>query len=157
MKTLVAYYSASGTTTETAKMIAEETGAALFEIKAQKPYTDADLNWKNPLARCNREKILNADVPVQGTVAEFSAYDTVYLGFPIWYYGAPNIIRTFVKDYDWSGKKVVLFATSGGSSFGKTVDHLKPFMKNGTIVSTKLLNGMSREDIQAWLRSQGSR
>ena len=85
MKKLVAYFSAEGTTSGFAKALAEQTGADLFEIKPEVPYSAADLKWTNPLARCNREKIGKKDVPVQGTVSGFDQYDTVYLGFPIWY------------------------------------------------------------------------
>ena len=129
MKKLVAYFSAEGTTSGFAKALAEQTGADLFEIKPEVPYSAADLKWTNPLARCNREKIGKKDVPVQGTVSGFDQYDTVYLGFPIWYYGAPNIIQTFCKGYDWTGKTLVLFASSGGSDIGKTAEKLKPYLK----------------------------
>ena len=118
MKTLVAYFSAQGTTAKLAKALAEKTGADLFEIQPREPYTAADIKWTNPLARCNREKIGKKDVPVAGTVSDWASYDLVYLGFPIWYYGAPNVIDTFAKGYDWTGKRVVLFATSGGSGIG---------------------------------------
>ena len=128
MKVLAAYFSASGTTTAVAEAIAKETGAELFEIRPEKPYTDADLKWTNPLARCNREKLGKKDVPVAGKVEDFEGYDLVFLGFPIWYYGAPNVIQTFCKGYDWSGKKLALFATSGGSDIGKTAERLKPYL-----------------------------
>ena len=128
MKALVAYFSAGGTTAAVAEAIAKEIGAELFEIRPEKPYTDADLKWTNPLARCNREKIGKKDVPVAGKIEGFEGYDLVFLGFPIWYYGAPNVIQTFCKGYDWSGKKLVLFATSGGSDIGKTAEKLKPYL-----------------------------
>lgn len=128
MKVLAAYFSASGTTTAVAEAIAKETGAGLFEIRPEKLYTDADLKWTNPLARCNREKIGKKDVPIAGKVEDFEAYDLVFLGFPIWYYGAPNVIQTFCEGYDWTGKKLVLFATSGGSDIGKTAEQLKPYL-----------------------------
>lgn len=128
MKALVAYFSASGTTTAVAEAIAKETGAELFEIKPETPYSAADLKWTNPLARCNREKIGKKDVPLAGKVEDFEAYDLVFLCFPIWYYGAPNVIQTFCKGYDWSGKKLALFATSGGSDIGKTAERLKPYL-----------------------------
>ncbi|MBQ1466641.1 MAG: flavodoxin, partial [Eubacteriaceae bacterium] len=115
MKKLVAYFSAEGTTAGLAKALAEKLGADLFEIVPEVPYTAADIKWTNPLARCNREKAGKKDVPVAGKVEGFGEYDTVYLGFPIWYYAAPNVINTFCSDYSWEGKKLVLFATSGGS------------------------------------------
>jgi len=129
MKSLVAFFSAQGTTAALAKVLAQITDADLFEIKPVQPYTLPDINWKNPLARCNREKIGKKDVPVIGSVENWEQYDTIYLGFPIWYYGAPNIIQTFCKGYDWTGKSLSIFATSGGSDIGKTVEKLKPYLK----------------------------
>ena len=142
MKVLVAYFSASGTTASMANQLADSTGADLFEIKPQAPYTDADLKWTNPVARCNKEKFGKKDVPVIGRVEFFDSYDTVLLGFPIWYYGAPNVINTFCKGYDWTGKRVAIFATSGGSEIGKTVDRLKPYLSGDPeIVAASVLRG----------------
>ena len=114
-KILVACFSAGGNTARLGRAIAKAAEADIFEIKPETPYTEPDINWKNPLARCNKEKIGKKDVPYVGEVENFDSYDTVFIGFPIWYYGAPNIISTFVKAYDWEGKKIALFATSGGS------------------------------------------
>lgn len=140
-KKLVAYFSASGVTAGLAKDIAKAVGADLFEIVPVQPYTDAELNWKNPLARCNREKMGKKDVPVKGKVENMDEYDTVYLGFPIWYWGAPNVINTFVKQYDLSGKKIVVFATSGGSGIGKTVEKLRPYLSAGAqIIDARVIN-----------------
>lgn len=134
MKTLVVYFSAeSGRTAAAAKELAEETGADLFAVVPEKPYTRADLYYINPLARCNREKIGHKDVPSVGRISDFDAYETVYIGFPIWYGGAPNVIETFCKGYDWSGKKVRIFATSGGSGIGKTAERLKPYLPGAVI------------------------
>lgn len=141
MKTLVACFSAQGTTAALARALAEKVGADLFEIRPEIPYTAADIKWTNPLARCNREKIGKKDVPVVGTVADWEGYDLVYLGFPIWYYGAPNVVNTFAKGYDWAGKRVVLFATSGGSDIGRTAEKLQPYLKNGQIVKAMVLKG----------------
>lgn len=152
MKALVAYFSASGTTTAVAEAIAKETGAELFEIRPETPYTAADLKWTNPLARCNREKIGKKDVPLAGKVEEFEAYDLVFLGFPIWYYGAPNVIQTFCKGYEWSGKKLALFATSGGSDIGKTAERLKPYLNGDPeIVGADVFH--SAAEAAAWARS----
>ncbi len=140
-RAIVTYFSASGTTATAAKKIAAAADADIFEILPEKPYTEADLKWTNPLARCNREKIGKKTVPVRTRVRNFEQYDTVYIGFPIWYYAAPNIIESFVKEYDWTGKKVVLFATSGGSNIGKTAEKLKPFMNGkGEILDAKLID-----------------
>ena len=141
MKTLVAYFSAQGTTAALARELAEKTGADLFEIVPQEPYSAADIKWTNPLARCNREKIGKKDVPVAGTVADWESYDRVYLGFPIWYYGAPNVVNTFCKGYDWQGKRVALFATSGGSGIGRTVEKLRPYVAGGEIVKAEVIRG----------------
>ena len=111
MKTLVTCFSAEGATAKIAKELAEAIGADIFEIKPEKPYTAADIRWTNPLARCNREKFGKKDVPVVGSVENFADYDTVLIGFPIWYGAAPNVVNTFCKGYDWSGKRVLAFAT----------------------------------------------
>ena len=140
-KTLVAYFSASGTTAALAKKLAEGLGAKLWEIRPEEPYTEADLKWTNPLARCNREKLGNKDVPVAGTVENWADYERVYLGFPIWYYCAPNVVNSFCKGYDWTGKQIVLFATSGGSGLGKTAEKLLPYVKGGQIAAARLLTG----------------
>lgn len=140
-KKLVAYFSASGVTAKLAKKLAEAIDADLFEIKPVEAYSEADQNWKNPLARCNKEKIGKKDVPVSGIVENMDEYDTVYLGFPIWYWAAPNVVNTFVKQYDFSHKKVVLFATSGGSDMGKTAEKLQPFLGGeAEIVDAKVMN-----------------
>lgn len=151
-KKLVAYFSASGVTAKLAKKLAEAIGADLFEIKPVEPYSEADQNWKNPLARCNKEKIGKKDVPVSGIVENMDEYDTVYLGFPIWYWAAPNVVNTFVKQYDFSHKKVVLFATSGGSDMGKTAEKLQPYLgSEAEIVDAKVMNeNPSLEALKAW-------
>lgn len=126
-KAVIVYFSAEGRTAKVAKNLARQAGLEAFEIKPEVPYSDADINWKNPLARCNKEKIGKSDVPI-ADMPDISGYDTVFIGFPIWYNGAPNIIRTFVKAFDWEGKQIALFATSGGSEMGKTGEKLKPFL-----------------------------
>ena len=146
MKTLVACFSAQGTTAALAKRLADRLGADLFEIQPVEPYTAADIRWTNPVARCNREKIGKKDVPVAGTVADWAAYDKVYLGFPIWYYGAPNVVNTFCKGYDWADKQVVLFATSGGSGIGRTAEKLQPYLSNGHIVAARVVRDV--EELQ---------
>lgn len=153
-KKLVAYFSASGITKKLAEKIAEAIDADIFEIVPENPYTEADLKWTNPLARCNKEKIGKKDVPVKGKVENMSEYGAIYLGFPIWYWGAPNVINTFVKSYDLNGKKIVLFATSGGSDIGKTADKLRPYLGDGAqIVDAKVLNGeQSPEQLGEWLK-----
>lgn len=151
-KVLVAYFSAEGNTAQLAKKLAQAAGADLFEIKPAEPYTAADINWKNPLSRCNREYFGKKDVPVEGTVEGFADYGLVFLGFPIWYYAEPNIINTFVKAYDWSGKRVALFATSGGSDIAKTPDKLRPYLNGkGEIVGAKLFApSEDAQELKAW-------
>ncbi len=151
-KKLVAYFSASGVTAKLAKNLAEAIDADLFEIKPVNLYSEADQNWKNPLARCNKEKLGKKDVPVSGVVENMAEYDTVYLGFPIWYWAAPNVVNTFVKQYDFSHKKVVLFATSGGSDMGKTAEKLRPYLgSEAEIVDAKVMNeNPSIEELKAW-------
>lgn len=151
MKTLVAYFSAeSGRTADVAKVLADAIGADLFEIKPEKPYTAADLNWRNPLARCNREKIGKKDVPVTDKVNAFEQYDTVLIGFPIWYGCAPNVVNTFCKAYNFTGKRVAAFATSGGSGIGKTAEKLKPYVNGADVVDAKLFSGADAEALKAW-------
>ena len=129
MKAIVACFSAEGKTAGYAEALAEAIHAERFPIVPEVPYTAADIKWTNPLARCNREKLGKKDVPIRGRVEGWEDYDTVFLGFPIWYYGAPNVINTFCKAYDWTGKKLFLFASSGGSGIGKTAEKLRPFLK----------------------------
>ena len=141
MSTLVTYFSAeAGTTAKVAKDLAKKIGADLFEIKPEIPYSKADLRYMNPLARCNREKLGNKDVPVAGRIENLSQYDTVYIGFPIWYGAAPNVVNTFCKGYDWKGITIHAFATSGGSGIGKTAEKLEPFVKGAVSVDAKLVH-----------------
>ena len=152
MKALVAYFSAeSGRTANVAKSLAAEIGADLFEIKPEKPYTSSDLNYMNPLARCNREHITKKQVPVSGKVENFAEYDTVLIGFPIWYGCAPNVVNTFCKEYDFTGKKVAAFATSGGSGIGKTAEKLKPYVTGADVIDAKLMNDVDRDTLKRWV------
>lgn len=150
MKTLIAFFSAeAGTTAAIARELSSAIKADLFEIRPQKPYTRADLNYMNPLARCNREKIANKDVALAQDVQDFDSYETIVLGFPIWYGGAPNIVNTFCKGHDFSGKKVYAFATSGGSPIGKTAEKLKPFVKGASFLDAKLVH--SANEVKEWI------
>ena len=152
MKALVAYFSAeSGRTANVAKSLAATIGADLFEIKPEKPYTSSDLNYMNPLARCNREHIAKKQVPVSGKVENFAEYDTVLIGFPIWYGCAPNVVNTFCKEYDFTGKRVAAFATSGGSGIGKTAEKLKPYVSGADVIDAKLMNGVDEDTLKRWV------
>ncbi|MEE0845794.1 MAG: flavodoxin [Eggerthellaceae bacterium] len=141
-KKLVAYFSASGTTAKRARKLAQEAGADLYEIKPAIPYTSADLNWHDSRSRSSVEMNDRASRPALAAIdAPVADYDTVYLGFPIWWYVAPMIINTFLEAYDFSGKKIVLFATSGGSGLGNTAKGLAPSAPGAEIVEGGMLNG----------------
>ena len=143
MATLVTFFSAEGNTAKLAKEFAARIGADVFEIVPKEPYTKADINYLNPVSRCNREQIGGKDVPVEGVIDNFDKYDTVYIGFPIWYGQAPRVIHTFAQGYDWAGKTVHAFATSGGSGIGKTAEKLSPSLKNAASLDAKLVHDQS--------------
>ena len=124
--------------------------ADLYEITPEKPYTAADLRYTNPLARCNREFFAKKDVPVVGRIDNFADYDTVLIGFPIWYGCAPLVVSSFCKGCDWSGKKVAAFATSGGSGIGKTAEKLRPFISGGSLIDAKLVH--SGAEVSDWAK-----
>lgn len=153
-KKLVAYFSASGNTKEAAEIIAKAAGADICEITPKVRYTKADLNWMDKKSRSSvesnnksfRPEIIKNDI-------DMGQYDEVIIGFPIWWYVAPTIVNTFLEAYDFAGKKIVLFATSGGSGFGNTVKELQPSAPDAVITEGKLLNGMSKQEIVAWAES----
>lgn len=148
-KKLVAYFSASGTTKKVAEQVAQAAGADLYEIQPKKAYTKADLNWMDKKSRSSVEMADKSSRPeLADTDADIAAYDEILIGFPIWWYVAPTIINTFLESYDFSGKKIILFATSGGSGFGNTVKELKDSAPGATIVEGKLLNRSS--EIADW-------
>lgn len=153
MNALVAYFSASGTTAKAAKMLAKAAGADLYEIKPAVPYTSADLNWMDKRSRSSvemndkqfRPALADTDAPV-------SKHDMIFLGFPIWWYTAPTIINTFLESYDFTGKAIVLFATSGGSGLGSTAAALQGSAPGARIVSGRLLNGrVSENELKSWV------
>lgn len=138
-KKLVAYFSASGITAGVAKKLAKEANADIYEIKPSVPYTKADLNWQDKNSRSSIEMSDHNSRPeIADKNADISKYDTIYLGFPIWWYIAPTIINTFLESYDFSGKKIILFATSGGSGFGKTVQNLQLSAADCKIIEGKV-------------------
>lgn len=150
-KSLVAYFSASGVTKKAAEMLAKVTNSDLFEIKPSVPYTKADLDWTNKQSRSSVEMQDKRSRPeIAEKLADADKYDTIFLGFPIWWYVAPTIINTFVESYDLSGKTIIPFATSGGSGMGKTVDELKPSCPNANWKSGKVINGMSEKSLADW-------
>ena len=134
-KKLVAYFSASGTTKKVAEDLARVAGADIYEIEPEVPYTKADLNWMDKQARSTIEMNDHGSRPaIKDTDAKVAEYDTVFVGFPVWWYIAPTIINTFLEKYDFSGKTIILFATSGGSGFGRAVENLKPSVAADAVI-----------------------
>ena len=155
-KKLVAYFSVSGVTAALAKTLAEAAGADLYEIKPEVPYTSTDLNWNDKQSRSTIEMHdLSFRPEVADMDANIAAYDVVFVGFPIWWYVAPTIINTFLESYDFSGKTIVPFATSGGSGFGKTMENLRPSVSGAAVWKEgKLLNGrQSKDTLAKWVES----
>ena len=152
-KKLVAYFSAGGVTANAAKILSAAIGADLYEIKPRQPYTRADLDWTNSNSRSSREMSDKSYRPaIVADNANISAYDVIFLGFPIWWYVAPTIVNTFLESNDFSGKKIILFATSGGSGFGKTKAELQDSAgKDAAIIEGKVLSGrLSEKELKAW-------
>ena len=153
-KRIVAYFSASGTTKKAAEMIASAVDADIYEIVPKQPYSKADLNWMDKKSRSSvemsdkkfRPEISNTDAPID-------KYDEIILGFPIWWYVAPTIINTFLESYDFSGKKIILFATSGGSGFGNTVSELQISAPDAAIVEGKVFHKATKQEIAEWVKS----
>ena len=154
-KKLVAYFSASGTTAAAAKALAEAADAGLYEIKPQIPYTSADLDWTNKKSRSSVEMNDKSSRPaLADRNAPVADCDVVFLGFPIWWYTAPTIVNTFLESYNFTGKTIILFATSGGSGLGRTAADLKPSAPGAVIRDGKLLNGrQTKESLAAWVNS----
>ena len=154
-KILVAYFSASGETKKLAKTVADVTGGDLFEIEPETAYTAADLDWMNKRSRSTLEMNDEKSRPaIAGRVENMAQYDTVFVGFPIWWYQAPRIIETFLEGYDLSGKTVVPFATSGGSGMGKTAELLKASCPGAKVDSGKRLSSReSAASVKAWVES----
>lgn len=154
MKKLVAYFSASGTTKKAAERLAKAVGADLFEIKPTVPYTSADLNWHNKQSRSSVE-MSNADSrpEIAEKLNNMDEYDTVFVGFPIWWYVAPTIIDTFLESYDFSNKTLIPFATSGGSGIGKTVDVLKAVCPKALWKDGKIITRMNDKALSEWAES----
>lgn len=153
-KTLVAYFSATGTTMEAATRLAKAIHADLHEIVPEVPYTSADLNWNNKNSRSSVEMADKSSRPaVASKVENMAQYNTVFVGFPIWWYIAPTIINTFLEQYDMTGKTIVPFFTSGGSGAGETLRYLKPSAPGANWVEPKNFNYMSESDIITWTNS----
>ena len=154
-KTLVAFFSAGGVTRQVAQKLAAAAQADLYEIKPAIPYTQADLNWRDKSSRSSVEmKNLAIRPQLADTDAKIEQYDRILLGYPIWWYMAPTIINTFLESYDFSGKSIILFATSGGSGFGKSIEELSPSCPNAVIREGRMLNGNpSEQELRQWVES----
>ena len=152
-KTLVAYFSASGVTKKTAEKLAAAANADSFEIIPVQPYTDEDLDWTDKKSRSTIEMNDPSSRPaIAEKLENMGGYDIVFVGFPVWWYVEPRIIDTFLESYDFSGKTVVPFATSGGSGLGKTADNFRNILgKNVTVKNGRLLNRASESELRAFV------
>ena len=151
-KVLVAYFSATGTTENVAKIVAEVTDGALFQITPQVAYTSADLDWTDKQSRSSVEMRDKSSRPaIKSRVANINEYDIIYIGYPIWWYVAPTIINTFIEAHDLSGKTIIPFATSGGSPIGPTVEALRKTYPTLNIKDGALLNSATEKSIKAWI------
>ena len=152
MRQLVAYFSASGTTKKVAEKLAKAIGADIFEIKPEVPYTKADLNW---LSKKSRSSVEMNDTSCRPAIAEsidnMADYDTVFVGFPVWWYREPSIIDTFMESYDFTGKTVIPFATSGGSGLGESYKNLQTLAPGAKVTDGERFSaGISEEKLKAW-------
>lgn len=157
MNALVAYFSATGTTAKAAKLLAEAVGADLCEIRPAVPYTGADLNWMDKKSRSSLEMQDKHSRPaLADTNAPVAGHDVIFLGFPVWWYVAPTILNTFLEAYDFTGKTIVLFATSGGSGLGKAAQGLQVSAPGARILDGRLLNGkLDKAELKQWAESLG--
>lgn len=155
-KTAVVYFSTTGNTAKVANTIAASTGGTLFEIKPDQPYTEEDLDYSNSSSRTSQEHADGALRPAYvGDIENWDSYDTIYIGYPIWWGKAPNIVYTFVENHDFSGKKVIPFCTSGSSSIGTSGEELAKAAKTGDWKEGKRFSsGVSQVDVATWVKSQ---
>ena len=154
-KTLVAYFSATGVTGKVAGKLAEAAGADLFEIRPETPYTRADLDWTDKNSRSTVEMADRACRPAMACqVEEPEKYDTVFVGFPIWWYREPSIVDTFMESFDFAGKTVIPFATSGSSGMGDSADNLQALAKDAKVLPGKRFPaGVTKEELASWVSS----
>ena len=147
-KKLVAYFSATGVTARAAELLSEAAEADLFEIRPEIPYKKEDLNWQDPKSRSTIEcHDASCRPAIAKRLSNMADYDTVYLGFPIWWYKEPNIIDTFLEQYDFSGKTIILFATSGSSDLGNTAEGIRKLVsRNAAVKELGMLNGTNTEE-----------
>lgn len=154
---LVAYFSASGVTAKVAETLAEAIGADIYEIEPAVPYSKADLDWTNQKSRSSVEMSDPTSRPaIAGKRDNMDDYDTVFVGFPIWWYVAPTIINTFLESYDMTGKTIIPFATSGGSGMGETNEKLQPSCPNSKLIEGKVFKSRtSKSEIIGWADNLG--
>lgn len=154
-KKLVAYFSATGTTAKVAENLAEAIGADIFEMAPSTPYTDADLNWRDANSRSSIEMNDAASRPAIARQRDnMDEYDTIFVGFPIWWYVAPHIVNTFLESYDLAGKTIIPFATSGGSGMGKTNEKLQISCPNSKLLEGKVFkSNVTKAELAAWEES----
>ena len=152
MSALVAYFSATGTTAKAAQALARAVGADLYEIRPAVPYTSADLNWMDKGSRSSVEMGDKSSRPaLKDTDAPVAGHDVIFLGFPVWWYVAPTLLNTFLEAYEFTGKTIVLFATSGGSGLGHSAEGLRPSAPGARIVDGRMLNGqISEAELKSW-------
>ena len=150
---LVAYFSASGVTAKVAETLSEAIGADLYAIEPEIPYTKSDLNWMDKQSRSSLEmKDLSSRPAIKGRCDNMDEYDTIFVGFPVWWYVAPTIINTFLESYDMSGKTIVPFATSGGSGMGKTNEKLQPSCPNSKLLDGKVFKKtVGKDELSEWV------
>ena len=152
-KKLVAYFSVSGNTKKLAGEIASMLDADTYEILPKEEYTKKDINWLNPFSRCMKEFKNKTRPELADDSANINQYDTVYVGFPIWCFIAPLVIYSFLENYDFAGKKVVLFATAGSSGFGKTKEKLKDSVPNATLIESRVVSrNCKKEELFDWIK-----
>ena len=154
-KKLVAYFSASGVTAKVAEKLAEAVGAQIYEIRPEDPYTNADLDWKNKKSRSSVEMDDKSCRPqMADQSADVAEAEVVYIGFPVWWYREPSIIDTFLEAYDFSGKKIVPFCTSGSSGIGDTAKRMQEIVRNGVVLEGKrFLSNVSVNELKMWADS----
>lgn len=153
-KVLVAYFSASGVTAKTAQKLAKAAKGDLFEIKPEKPYSSADLNWNDKNSRSSVEMNDRSSRPAIASKTDISGYDVIFVGFPIWWYREPSIIDTFIEEYDFGGKTVIPFATSGGSGLGESAKNLRGLAPSANVLEGRKLSAMVTEtELEDWIKT----
>ncbi len=155
MKNLVVYFSASGVTEKLAKRLAEAIGSDIFEIVPRQKYTDKDLDWTDKNSRSSKEMAdVNSRPEIVGKVEDFNGYDNIFIGFPIWWYREPSVVDTFLEQYDFKNKRIIPFATSGGSGMGETYKYIQSVAKNAVVEKGKRFSGNSdSRELLLWAKN----